>query len=178
MLSHRYNFLYLFLIRRNLISRYNIANIHEVTKIKKIVLSLNFEKEDLEEKKIFMGLFFLFLISNGLKGNIIYSKLKKPLGCKLDLITSSSIFYFLERFCLFSIYNIRNFNMFSFKSFSNSGTFDVKIKDLSIFPEIEDDFENFSFLKNLNISIIFSKKNKYENFNLLSSFLLPFKKVS
>lgn len=176
---NRYAFFYFFLIRRNLLSKYSFDNINNFPNVHSITLGFDFSKEAFIKRKIIIGLLFLFLISEGLKGEIIYSKLRgnDPIGCKLILNDSKNVNTFLEKFVLFYMKDIYDFSGFSIDSFSESGNLSITLKSINGFPEIEDDLERFAFLRNLKISFVFDNTNlRNSNVNLLQLYNIPFKK--
>lgn len=171
--NDRYFFLNFFYFRYFFLLKYSFLNIYDLPEINWISLSINFNKNFLLKDYVLIGLFFLFLISNGQKGSIIYSKKNnKPVGCKLLLENKKDIYIFLEKLGSIYLLNLKNFKGFNLKNFNNN--FSFTLHDLSIFPEIEENLEMFIFLNSLNISIFFDLDNFIKNSNYLSLYNIYF----
>lgn len=161
--------------RRDIVSKNNnYTNINEVSRIRYLILS--FLK--LKNKSFsLLGLSFFFLLSNK-KGRILSSSRKsfnKNIGCFLKL-NAKDAFSFLEKFLLLN--SPRSLDLkdgFLKKSLSRKGTFSFVIDDLHIFDELGEDLFKFQRLKNLSISIVFSKTFSNSNLFLLESIGFKFK---
>lgn len=149
-------------------------NVNQISLIRYINLNFSGLKN---KSSAILGLGFLYLLGNR-KGKLLLSSsssFNKSLGCNLKL-EGDEAFYFLYRFLDFNLENILDFEEgFLKKSFSNMGTFSFVVKDMYIFSELAENLFKFRNLKNLNISIIFSKKGEQENMLLLQSLGFPFK---
>ena len=72
------------------------------------------------------------------------------------------MYYFLDKLIHLYLPNLQFFKGFLFKDL-NKDNYYYQIEDISIFPELEDEFENFILLKNLKMDFYFASKNSVEN---------------
>ena len=161
--------------RRDLVSKLNLyKNVNEVGFIKHI--NLNFSELKNKPSTI-LGLGFLYLLGNK-KGTVGFksrTSFSKNFSCNLRLDKEES-FFFLEKFLYLNLKNILDLEEgFSKKQISKTGVFSFSIKDIYAFSELGDNLFKFRILKNLNISIAFSNKDKDENIKILQSLGFFFK---
>jgi len=145
------------------ITKFNYKHLRHLTTLKKINLKFDFKNSI----NLLSGLVALKLIANQtptLQKEILKSKKKfKPTikGCFVSL-TSSNMYYFLDKLIHLYLPNLQFFKGFLFKDL-NKDNYYYQIEDISIFPELEDEFENFILLKNLKMDFYFASKNSVEN---------------
>ena len=167
-------------ITSDLKSKLNINNIHEVPKIKKIVLNMGIGEAKDDSKLTDKAVEDLTLIS-GQKA--IKTKAKKaisgfkirsgmPLGAMVTL-RNKIMYEFLDRLINIALPRIRDFRGLNTKSFDGNGNFSIGIKEHIIFPEIN--FDKIDKVRGLDITICTSAKSNNEALELLKSFNMPFK---
>ncbi len=166
-------------IQNELKSKLNLKNIHEVPKIKKIVLNMGIGEAKDDSKLVDKAIEDLSLIT-GQKA--IKTKAKKaisgfkiragmPLGAMVTL-RNKIMYEFLDRLINIAIPRIRDFRGLKSNSFDGNGNYSLGIKEHIIFPEIN--FDKVDKVKGLDITICTSAKNNEEALTLLKSFNMPF----
>ena len=166
-------------IQTELMSKLNLKNIHEVPKIKKIVLNMGIGEAKEDSKLVEKAVEDLSLIT-GQKA--ISTKAKKaisgfkiragmPLGAMVTL-RNKIMYEFLDRLIYIAIPRIRDFRGLKSNSFDGNGNYSLGIKEHIIFPEIN--FDKVDKVKGLDITICTSAKNNDEALALLKSFNMPF----
>tara|TARA_B100000242_G_scaffold118292_1_gene82769 strand:+ start:312 stop:863 length:552 start_codon:yes stop_codon:yes gene_type:complete len=167
-------------ITSDLMSKLKINNIHEVPKIRKIVLNMGIGEAKDDSKLTDKAVEDLTLIS-GQKA--IKTKAKKaisgfkirsgmPLGAMVTL-RNKIMYEFLDRLINIALPRIRDFRGLNSKSFDGNGNFSIGIKEHIIFPEIN--FDKIDKVRGLDITICTSAKSNNEALELLKSFNMPFK---
>ena len=167
-------------ITSDLMSKLKINNIHEVPKIRKIVLNMGIGEAKDDSKLTDKAVEDLTLIS-GQKA--IKTKAKKaisgfkirsgmPLGAMVTL-RNKIMYEFLDRLINIALPRIRDFRGLNSKSFDGNGNFSIGIKEHIIFPEIN--FDKIDKVRGLDITICTSTKSNNEALELLKSFNMPFK---
>ena len=170
-------------ITSDLKSKLKINNIHEVPKIKKIVLNMGIGEAKDDSKLTDKAVEDLTLIS-GQKA--IKTKAKKaisgfkirsgmPLGAMVTL-RNKIMYEFLDRLINIALPRIRDFRGLNTKSFDGNGNFSIGIKEHIIFPEVN--FDKIDKVRGLDIIICTSAKSNNEALELLKSFNMPFKDES
>ena len=167
-------------IKTDLMTKLNLNNIHEVPKIKKIVLNMGIGEAKDDSKLVDKAVEDLSLIS-GQKA--IKTKAKKaisgfkiragmPLGAMVTL-RNKIMYEFLDRLITIAIPRIRDFRGLQSNSFDGNGNYSLGIKEHIIFPEIN--FDKVDKVRGLDITICTTAKNNNEALELLKSFNMPFK---
>ena len=166
-------------IQNELMAKLNLKNIHEVPKIKKIVLNMGIGEAKDDAKLTDKAVEDLSLIS-GQKA--IKTRAKKaisgfkirsgmPLGAMVTL-RNKIMYEFLDRLITIAIPRIRDFRGLKSNSFDGKGNYSMGIKEHIIFPEIN--FDKVDKVRGLDITICTSAKNNNEALELLKSFNMPF----
>ena len=166
-------------ISKNLLKKLNFNNIHEVPKIKKIVLNIGLGEAKDDAKIVDKAQEELTLIA-GQKA--VKTKAKKaiagfkiragmPLGVSVTL-RNKIMYEFLDRLINIAIPRIRDFRGLSSKSFDGNGNYSFGIKEQIIFPEIN--YDKIDKVRGLNITICTSAKNNDDGLELLKNFNMPF----
>ena len=167
-------------IKSDLMSKLNLSNVHEVPKIKKIILNMGIGEAKDDSKLIDKAIEDLTLIT-GQKA--IKTKAKKaisgfkiragmPLGAMVTL-RNKIMYEFLDRLVNIAIPRIRDFRGLNANSFDGNGNYSMGIKEHIIFPEIN--FDKIDKVRGLDITICTSSKNDGQALELLKSFNMPFK---
>ena len=166
-------------ISKNLMSKFNYKNIHEIPKIKKIVLNMGIGEAKDDSKILDKAQEELSLIT-GQKA--IKTKAKKaiagfkirqgmPLGVSVTL-RNNIMYEFVDRLIHIAIPRIRDFRGLNPKSFDGNGNYSLGIKEQIIFPEIN--YDKIDKVRGLDITICTSAKNNNEALELLKCFNMPF----
>jgi large subunit ribosomal protein L5 len=163
-------------IAYDLLTKSNIKNIFEITKITKICLNIGFKNANIEKKKLINILVLLKLITNQKpivtksKKNNIFLKIKKNsiIGCKVTL-KRNNIYNFLEKILIFIIPNLnKNINL----NLQNKNILNFQIKNILNFFELRKEFLKFKEIPPIDISIHTNSKNNKELFNILNSYFI------
>lgn len=169
-------------ISYDLILKKNIENLLEIPKLKKIILNTTSKVIVYDKKHIIPGLVALEIIS-GQKQKITSAhksisgfKLRENqiIGCKVDL-RGELMFHFLEKLITIVLPRIRNFRGIFFKFFDGNGNLNLGLSSLLIFPELENYFEYFEFIRGINITLVTSNNKLKPNFFLNRTTLQNFK---
>lgn len=173
---HFFEHYYENIIRYDLLNKFAYKNIQQLPKLKKIVLSFKCRNSD--SNQLISSLVALELITSQ-KPIIIKSKISNisfkirkgnPVGCKL-VLRKTSMYIFFARFLLQLLPNykiLKNISSQNFKSIKKS--FSFEINKILFFPELENQYQFFNRLGNLQIIIVTNSKTYKELIFLLKSF--------
>nr|YP_009340813.1 ribosomal protein L5 [Palmophyllum crassum]BAW34760.1 ribosomal protein L5 [Palmophyllum crassum] len=175
-----YNF-YIEKVQPELSSYLKIKNLHQLPKIKKIVINRGLGQLVQNPKQITNSLNELALISgqSGIirksKKSIANFKIREnmPVGISITL-RGKKMYAFLDRLINFSLARIRDFRGLSYKNFDGNGNFNFGLNEQFMFPEIN--FESVKNIEGINITIVTTTKNDNIAWFLLSCFGFPFNK--
>ena len=167
-------------IIKDLRSKLDLKNIHQVPKIKKIVINMGIGEGKDDGKLIDKAVEDLSLIT-GQKA--VKTKAKKaisgfkiragmPLGASVTL-RNKIMYEFLDRLINIAIPRIRDFRGLNPKSFDGNGNYTLGIKEHIIFPEIN--FDKIDKVRGLDITICTTASKNKEALELLRSFNMPFR---
>jgi len=160
---------------------FSYANVMEVPRLKKIVLSQGVGAATADKKLIEYAVTEMSTIA-GQKAVPTYSKkdisnfkLRKgmPIGAKVTL-RGDKMYEFLERLIWSSLPRIRDFNGIKKTGFDGRGNYTLGVSEQIIFPEI--DIDKVSRISGMDISFVTSANTDKEAKGLLEKFGLPFKK--
>lgn len=171
---------YKYLIRKDLIMRFNYVNTNTVPLISKISINLGLKEGSINKKKIISSLTALELLAGQ---HPIVTKSKKaianfnlkanqPIGAKLTL-QKKNAYNFMLKYLTFIIYFNKSFTGVSEKNLNNTFNLGLGVNEMFIFPEISQYYENFDSLKGMDIMINTTARNKQESLFLLSSLRTP-----
>lgn len=160
-------------------TEFQYKNIHEIPKIKKILISsglgLNaqnrtFLQNAIEEFRLISG---QHPILTKAKKSIAGFKIREgmPLGLMVTL-RREKMYFFLEKFIKLVLPRIRDFRGLSPTNFDREGNYSVGIADQLVFPEIN--YDLVEQRRGFNITIVTTAKTKEEAYFLLSELGLPF----
>lgn len=171
--------LYKTIISQKLNKTFKYKNIHEIPKLKKIVISSsyglkalnkNFLKEAIQEYRLITG---QHPVLTKAKKSIANFKIKQgmPLGLVVTL-RREKMYDFLERLTKLVFPRIRDFRGISVESIDNFGNYTIGINDQLIFPELDIDISTIQ--RGFNITFVTTAHTKKETFFLLNELGLPF----
>ena len=95
-----------------------------------------------------------------------------PIGCKVTL-RGERMYEFLDRLISIAIPRIRDFRVFSAKSFDGRGNYSMGLKEQIMFPEI--DFDKIDRIRGMDITITTTARTDDEGRALMRAFGFPFK---
>lgn len=162
--------------------QHKCKNIHQVPRVKKIVVNVGINQTKAQDAKI------LESISDGIaritgqkpvlrraKQAISGFKLKKGMvcGCMVTL-RRQRMYEFLDRLISVAIPRIRDFQGFSDKSFDAAGNYSFGVTEHVIFPEI--DVDKVLSTHGMDITIVTDAGSPERARDLLKLFGFPFKK--
>lgn len=175
----RFKDLYEQVISTTLKKEFNYSNIHQIPKIKKIVINMGVGEATSDTKTIDNAVKDLMLISGqkpiviSAKKSISTFKLREgmKIGCKVTL-RGDRMFDFMERLIRIACPRIREFKGFNSKSFDGRGNFTIGIKEQVIFPEIN--YDKIDTIRGMDITFVTNAKTNQEARLLLTEFEFPF----
>jgi large subunit ribosomal protein L5 len=161
---------------------FNYKNIHQIPKLKKIVIStcLGLDAQNklileqaIEDIRTISG---QHPILTKAKKSISSFKLRKgvPLGLLITL-RKEKMYFFLEKIIKLVLPRIRDFRGLNKDNFDLCGNYNFGIDDQLVFPEIN--YDNVSLKRGFNINIVIDAKNNEESFFLLKELGFPFNKI-
>ncbi len=167
-------------ISKNLFTKLNCKNVHEVPKITKIVVNIGLGEAKDDTKIIDKAQEELTLIT-GQKA--VKTKAKKaiagfkiragmPIGVSVTL-RNKIMYEFLDRLINIAIPRIRDFRGLESNSFDGNGNYSFGVKEQIIFPEIN--YDKIDKVRGLNITICTSANSNEDGLELLKNFNMPFK---
>ncbi len=167
-------------ITSDLMTKLNIKNIHEVPKIRKIVLNMGLGEAKDDSKVVDKAIEDLSLIAGQRAVKTIAKKAISgfkiragmPLGARVTL-RNKIMYEFLDRLVNIAFPRIRDFRGLNSKSFDGKGNYSMGIKEHIIFPEIN--FDKIDKVRGLDITICTSAKSNQEAIELLKCFNMPFR---
>lgn len=168
-------------IRAQLKDDLSLANINQVPKLDKLVVSVGLGKSK-DDKKAFEVARNTLRKITGQEPVLTYAKKSiaafktrdgNKLGMKVTL-RGNRAYEMLNRLIDITIPRLRDFHGVSSKSFDNQGNFNLGFKDQTVFPEI--DFDDMSFLHGLQVTISIANGSVENSKKLLESFGMPFEK--
>lgn len=156
-------------ICKDFLYKKNFKNIFEIPKIQKIVLNITYKNIINDKKSIIPGLLSLELICNqklkwtSAHKSIASFKLRKNqiIGCKVDL-RNENMYSFVEKLVTIVLPRIREFKGISLHIVNKKAHVSLGLSEILIFPELENYFEYFEFLKGIDITIV-TNANIYSN---------------
>lgn len=161
------------------IKKYKYTNIHQVPKIKKIVINTNFNIDILKNDKFVKRVFNDLTLVTSQKPK--FTKTKKAISnfhLKKNENTGFIVtlrkekkYYFLTKFLFFAMPQIKDFLGYSIQMFDKHGNLNVGLKEQFIFPEIG--FQDINKIFGLNINFSFNINNKKINKEFLLLLNLP-----
>lgn len=159
---------------------HNIGNVHDVPKIKKIVLNVGAGEAVQNHKTLEFIQKDIQLISGQkpiltkAKKSIASFKLREgmSIGCKVTL-RRKRMYEFLERLIYVALPRTRDFKGVSPKAFDGKGNYSLGIQEQLIFPEIQ--FDKTDKVRGFNVSIVTTAKTNEQAKSLLKGLGMPFR---
>jgi large subunit ribosomal protein L5 len=167
-------------IRSKLQEQLDLENIMMVPKLLKIVLNVGIKEAVSDSKVVQETMDVLGKISGQrpvkrlARKSIAGFKLREGMAIGAMVTLRGTMMYeFLDRFITLALPKVRDFQGLSTK-LDGRGSYNIGVKDWTIFPEIDFDFGKK--MHGMNITIQTSARKDAHGFALLDAFSLPFKK--
>ena len=168
-------------ITKNLMDNYNLGNIMQVPKLKKIVISKGVGAAVADKKLIDYALDEISLISGQKaiatmsKKDISNFKLRKgmPVGVKVTL-RGDRMYEFLDRLITAALPRVRDFQGIKVSGFDGRGNYNLGVTEQIIFPEIN--IDKINKISGMDITFVTSTNDDNLAKSLLKELGLPFKK--
>jgi len=163
-----------------LMKEFNYKNIHEVPKLKKIVINVGVGEATQNIKLLDTAMKELSLIAGQwpairrAKQSISAFKVKKgqSVACTVTL-RRERMYEFMDKFVNIVLPRVRDFKGVSPKSFDGFGNYTIGMKDQIVFPEI--DPSKVEKTRGMNISFVTTAKTNEEAVALLKYLGMPFR---
>jgi large subunit ribosomal protein L5 len=176
-LSHYQN-MYRDTLHAQLMKELGLANVHQVPKIKKIVLNMGVV-EAVTDNKILNSVQEELSLIAGQKA--VQTRAKKSIagfkireGMKLGVkvtLRKRRMYEFLERLVNIALPRVRDFRGLSPRSFDPQGNYSFGIKEHIVFPEIN--YDTISKIRGMDITICMESGSKEHSLALLKAFHMP-----
>jgi|TARA_Y100000294_G_scaffold65889_1_gene62368 large subunit ribosomal protein L5 len=161
--------------------KFNYKNIHQVPRLKKIVLNIGLGEATQNAKIIDSALEQLNIIAGQkpvvtkAKKAISNFKLREgaPIGVSV-ILRQKRMYEFFDRLVSLALPRVRDFRGVSGKGFDGRGNYTLGIKEQLIFPEIHYDMVEKIF--GMNITIVTDAKSDEEGKSLLMLMGMPFRR--
>ena len=158
--------------------KFGYANIMEVPKVHKVVVSMGVSDAVQDPKALDSAANDMALISGQkpiitrAKKSIAAFKLRAgvPIGCKVTL-RGARMYYFLDKLFNAALPRIRDFRGVSGDSFDGRGNYTLGLKEQLVFPEIE--YDKVDKIRGMDITIVTSARTDEEGLELLRLMGLP-----
>lgn len=167
------------IIQYDLINKFQYKNTKNLPQLQKIVLNFGYKNPNINI--LASSLLALELIASK-RGTITTSKdshillkIRKgnPVGCKV-ILKKTLMYNFFAKLLIDIFPQVKEFKEFRFnKETAQKNTFSYKLKNTFVFFELEQNYNFFNNISNLNITIIANTKTQNELLFLLQSFKLP-----
>lgn len=168
------------IISRDMILKYNYNTIMELPTFKKIVINTTSKTYVADKKYLIPALTALEMITgqkllvNQAKRSIALFKLRKgqPIGCKVTL-RDILLYNFLHKLVISILPGMRDFNGLFAHNINDSGNCSFAIKNIMIFPELENHYEFFETIRAFDITFGVYAKNRKQACALYSALKIP-----
>lgn len=175
--------LYATKVVKELQAELDLANVHQVPKLEKIVVSVGTGKSKDDKRaleavkntltKITGQAPIEQLAKKSIAGFKIRANMGAPIGIYVTL-RDARMYEFLDRLVSVSLPRVRDFHGVKAKAFDKGGNYNLGIIEQSIFPELT--FEETQVLHGLQITFVIKNEDKAHSRALLEKFGIPFEK--
>jgi large subunit ribosomal protein L5 len=163
-----------------LMQEFSISNRMAVPRIEKVVVSMGVGRATQERKCLEDAMRDLSLVTGQkpcitrAKKSVSNFKLRKgmEIGCKVTL-RGARMYEFLDRLVNVAMPRIRDFRGVG-TDFDTKGNYNVGVRDLGIFPEV--DLDSLQFQQGLNVTMVIAKSDPQRSRRLLELIGLPFRR--
>lgn len=170
--------------RGELQAELELANVHQVPKLEKIVVSVGTgkakdDKRNLETvKNTLTKVTGQAPVERLAKKSIAGFKIRKNMGAPIGVtvtLRGARMYEFLDRLVNISLPRVRDFHGVKVKAFDKGGNYNLGIIEQSIFPELS--FEETQHLHGMQVTFVIRNEDKAHSRALLEKFGIPFEKV-
>ena len=160
-----------------------LANVHQVPKLEKIVVSVGTgkskdDKRALETvKNTLTKVTGQAPVERQAKKSIAGFKIRAGMGAPIGIavtLRGARMYEFLDRFLSVSLPRVRDFHGVKAKAFDKGGNYNLGITEQSIFPELT--FEETQVIHGMQITFVIKNEDKAHSRALLEKFGMPFEK--
>lgn len=169
-------------VKKELQAELGLANVHQVPKLEKIVVSVGLgkNKDDKRHYEVVKNTLTKVTgqapIDRMAKKSIAGFKIRagmNRIGISVTL-RGNNMYEFMDRFVNIAMPRIRDFHGVGAKAFDKGGNYNVGINDQSIFPELT--FEETQVIHGLQVTFVIDNEDKAHSRALLEKFGVPFEK--
>ena len=160
-----------------------LANVHQVPKLEKIVVSVGTGKSKDDKRALEVVRNTLTKITGqapieqlakkSIAGFKIRANMGAPIGIYVTL-RDARMYEFLDRLVSVSLPRVRDFHGVKAKAFDKGGNYNLGVTEQSIFPELT--FEETQVLHGLQVTFVIKNEDKAHSRALLEKFGIPFEK--
>ena len=160
-----------------------LANVHQVPKLEKIVVSVGTGKTKDDKRmletvkntvtKVTGQAPVERLAKKSIAGFKIRAKMGAPIGVTVTL-RGARMYEFLDRLANISLPRVRDFHGVKAAGFDRGGNYNLGIIEQSIFPELT--FEETQILHGMQVTFVIKNEDKAHSRALLEKFGIPFEK--
>ena len=160
-----------------------LANVHQVPKLEKIVVSVGTGKTKDDKRmletvkntvtKVTGQAPVERLAKKSIAGFKIRAKMGVPIGVTVTL-RGARMYEFLDRLANISLPRVRDFHGVKAAGFDRGGNYNLGIIEQSIFPELT--FEETQILHGMQVTFVIKNEDKAHSRALLEKFGIPFEK--
>ncbi|MDR1032849.1 MAG: 50S ribosomal protein L5 [Candidatus Nomurabacteria bacterium] len=160
-----------------------VANVNQVPKLSKIVLSVGIGKKK-EDKHHYDAVVNTITRITGQKPidrlpkrSVATFKIRKGMGAPIGVLVTlrgAKMYEFLDRFINIALPRVRDFHGVSAKAFDKSGNYNLGIQEQSIFAELS--FEETQTLHGLEVTFVIKNGSAEGSRLLLDKFGMPFER--
>ena len=169
-------------VRKKLAEQFDIANVHDVPQLEKIVVNVGMGQAIQNPKSLEVAQEELRVVTGQhavittAKKSISNFKLREGMriGCRVTL-RASRMWYFLDRLISVAIPRIRDFRGLTTKSFDGRGNFTLGVREQIIFPEI--DYDKIEQIHGMDITFVTNAGQDDKAIALLRELGMPFKQA-
>ena len=167
------------ILKYDLINKFLFKNIKKLPKLQQIILSFSNKSNDINS--LSKNAAALEIITQK-KGSLIRTKMSKitlkirkgdPVGYKI-ILRKSDMYQFTARLIIEIFPKLKDFIGLKTESVNKTNSFSLILKDVIIFPELQEYYYLFNNLTALNITFVTTASNKAEFLMLLKNIQLPF----
>lgn len=169
-------------VKKELQTELGLANVHQVPKLEKIVVSVGLGKNK-DDKRYYETVKNTLTKITGqapidrmAKKSIAGFKIRagmNRIGISVTL-RGANMYEFMDRFVNVAMPRVRDFHGVGAKAFDKGGNYNVGINDQSIFPELT--FEETQVIHGLQVTFVIANEDKAHSRALLEKFGVPFEK--
>jgi len=168
--------------KKELQAELGLANVHQVPKLEKIVVSVGLGKNK-DDKRYYEAVKNTLTKVTGqapidrmAKKSIAGFKIRAGMNrIGINVTLRGNVMYeFLDRFVNIAMPRIRDFHGVGAKAFDKGGNYNVGINDQSIFPELT--FDETQLIHGLQVTFVIANEDKGHSRALLEKFGVPFEK--